>query len=389
MTPNTKYTVINITNVESLIKDKSFNEINSTMKEYGVDVRILKNIEENNVLNDLYLLAADKTATSLSNLQLECNGLIFEKNTNKIVCMAQNKFNNAPDNMSETILDSKYRMEYCEDGTVIRLYNYSNQWITSTTRCIDARKSYWSSEKTFDDMFWTIFDNSGYTINDLDISYTYSFIVIHKENRIVVNHKYNNLIYINRINNNTKEEDFTNYFYNDNPKRCIRRTKQIESNTIIHSPLDDYYHPDKRGVIIKVYDINTNSWKLYQHDFNNYITVKDIRGNVPLIRMRYLELLNEPEKLELLERYYPEHTMVFAMIKHCMNNLYKEIHNLYFQSHIKHNITVEESHKFYRTLRQLHGTFKKQGTIITLEEVIKKVNSFNPHIIKTLVGWVN
>ena len=280
-------------------------------------------------------------------------------------------------------------MEYCEDGTVIRLYNYDNEWYTATTRCIDARKSYWSSEKTFNDMFWEIFNNSGYEISQLDPSYTYSFILIHRENRIVVNHKYNNLIYINRVNNITKEEDFTNYFYNENPRRCIRRTKQIEVSSIINYPLDDYFLPEKRGIILKFLDTNTNSWKLYQYDFSSYSKIKEIRGNVPLIRMRYLELLNQPESLQLLEANYPENTMVFAMIKHCMNNLYKEVHNLYFQSHIKHTVTVEEDHKLYRTLKQLHGQYKKQGTIITLEEVIKKVNSLDKNVIKTLIGWVN
>lgn len=384
MTLNNKYTVINIDNIQALIHEKSFEDVKSIVEDYGVETRTVNTDDE---LSNLYLLASNKDATDLNNIQMECNGLIFEKNTNKIVCMAQNKFSDIK-NM-EGLDNSKFRMEYCEDGTVIRLYNYNGTWFTATSRCIDARKSYWSSEKTFNDMFWEIFNNSEYSIDDLDSSYTYSFILIHKENRIVVNHKYNNLIYINRVNNITKEEDFTNYFYNENPRRCIRRTKQIETNNVIHNPLDDYYQPDKRGVIIKVYESNTNSWKLYQYDFSAYLQIKEVRGNVPLIRMRYLELLNEPEKLDLLEKHYPEYNMVFSMIKHCMTKLYKEIHNLYYQSHIKHSITVEESHKFYKTLKQLHGQFKKQHTIITLEEVIKKVNSYDTHIIKTLLGWVN
>jgi hypothetical protein len=388
----TTYALIN--NIEALINNaSSFENIKEVASESGIQVRESK--EEK--LNNLYLLVTQRETCDLSPLQLECNGLILEKNTNKIVCMSQNKFVhiNKDSSQVEQIENlksqySKLRMEYCEDGTVIRLYNYEGQWYTATTRCIDARKSYWSSEKTFDDMFWEIFSASSYDIGYLDPLYTYSFILIHRENRIVVNHKYNNLIYINRINNETKEEDFTNYFYNEDPKRCIRRTKNIDvSSSVINYPLDDYYSPDKRGVIIKFLDNASNSWKLYQYDFNNYTQLKEVRGNVPLIRMRYLELLDQPDKLNILETNYPEHKMTFAMIKHCMNKLYKEVHNLYYQSHIKHNITVEETHKLYRTLKQLHGQYKKQGTIITLEEVIKKVNSLDKNIIKSLIGWQN
>lgn len=385
-------TLININNIQTLIGDNKFDNIKSIVSKYDIQVRTLKEEEEDSNLNNLYLLVTDKNVTDFSPIQLECNGLIFEKNTNKVVCMAQNKFNQIDSFESKNRENgsvNKLRLEYCEDGTVIRLYNYKEKWYTSTTRCIDARKSFWSSDKTFNDMFFEIMNKSGYDLKDFEVSHTYSFIIIHKDNRIVVDHKYNNLIYINRINNRTKEEDFTNYFYNDNPRRCIRRIKQIDIKNGIHSNLDDYYQYDKRGVVIKSYNDTTNSWELYQYDFNLYEKIKQVRGNVPLIRMRYLELLNEPENLALLETYYPEHQMIFAMIKHSINKLYKEIHNLYYQSHVKHSFTIEESHKFYKTLKQLHGIFKKQGVIITLDIVIQKVNSYDKRIIKSLLGWIN
>ena len=380
-------TYVSINNIQELInKADSFEKIKEIATESGIQVR------ENDTL---YLLVANKNEKTLTPLQTECNGLIFEKNTNKMVCMAQNKFINI-DNSSSQIEKiemlknehSKFRMEYCEDGTVIRLYNYQGEWYTATTKCIDAKNSYWSSQKTFDDMFWEIY-SSNYNIEELDPDYTYSFILIHKENRIVVNHKYNNLIYINRINNLTYEEDYINHFYNQTSHKFIRRTKQIDVSGDINYPLDEYYNEDKRGVILKFLDNTNNSWKLYQYDFNSYIKIKEVRGNVPLIRMRYLELLEQPEQLQLLEINYPEYIMLFTMIKHSMSKLYKEVHNLYFQSHIKHSVTVEDSHKLYKTLKQLHGQYKKQGTIITLEEVTKKINSLDKNVIKTLIGWVN
>lgn len=404
-------TKISINNIASIISQNShlnYDNLKSIFEEFGIEVREVRkqkisNENGENELSDLYLLVSKEQVTPL---QMECNGLILEKETNKVVCMCLNKFNKITNinaiNQIETIENlkvqyPKLRMEYCEDGTVIRLYNRNTgfgwndrlNWFTATTKCIDARKSYWSSEKTFDDMFWEIFDKSRYNIADLNVNCTYSFILLHRENRIVVNHRYNNLIYINSVHNETHEETFTNYFFNKDPKRCIRRTKQIDIISGIHYPLDDYYLPNKRGIILKFFDEINNKWSLWQYDFQQYGSVKEIRGNVPSIRMRYLELLNEPEKLAILEKEYPENQMLFAMIKHCMNNLYKRVHKLYFESHVKHSLTVTDTDPLFRTLKQLHAGYKKKNIIVTFDAVIEKVNSLNPNIISKLVGWVN
>lgn len=378
-------TTVSINNIEKLIKDNehaSFEELKEIFEASDIQVREVKD----NLFVNLYLLVSENALTPL---QIECNGLILEKNSNKIICMCQNKFNNI-ENYSEIeqlkTEYSQFRMEYSEDGTVIRLYYYNNNWYTATTKCINAKKSYWSSDKTFDDMFWEMFKVSSYNIDNLDIQCTYTFIIIHKDNRIVVNHQYNNLIYINSVNNVTKEENYTNYFYNDN---FIHRTQHIEVvDNQIHYPLDNYFNPTKRGIIIKFLNAE-NNWKIYQYDFKEYNIIKDVRGNVPLIRMRYLELLNEPEKLAILEYNYSEYYMLFTMIKHCMNNLYKEIHQLYFNSHIKHSITITEDHRLYKCMKQLHGIHKKQNVIITLEEVKKKVDTLDKNVIKTLLNWAD
>jgi hypothetical protein len=157
-------TFISINNIENIIKESgSFDNLKNIVKESGIEVREIEDEE----LSNLYLLVTDKNVdkNALTPLQMECNGIILEKNTNKIVCMCQNKFTDIVQHEGQVsqIEDlkrhySKFRMEYCEDGTVIRLYNYNNNWYTATTRCIDATKSYWSSEKTFNDMFWEIFN---------------------------------------------------------------------------------------------------------------------------------------------------------------------------------------------------------------------------------------
>ena len=375
---NLQTTYVNTSKLFNLINDKTFIQVKEILEPYNIRIRETES---------LYLLISNETVTPLD---IICNGIILEKETNRIICTPQNKLLEIDPTLQqeqiETLLDisTKMRMEYCEDATRISLYNYKDEWFTSTTKCIDAKTSFWSSNQSFDELFWETFDKD--FIDILDPEFTYTFLLVHKDNRIVVKHKFNNLIYVNRINNKTQIEDYTNYFYKDTPTRTIRRTQEINGYTI-NFPLDNYFLPNKRGIIIKF--LVTDYWISYQYDFSDYSRIKEIRGNVPLIRMRYLELLSDPETLFKLQSYYSENNFLFASIKHQIENLYKEVQKLYFDSHVKHNITVYESHPLFRTLKQLHAYYKNTGQHITLEEVKNKINSLDKNVIKKLLGWVN
>ena len=361
-------TTINIENVKGLIKDKSFDEIKVIMENCNVKVRECKTDE----LKNLYLLISENTQDPTP-LQIECNGLIIEKETNKIVCMCQNQMINLDsDFISFEPKNVKY--EYCEDGTIIRYFNYNNNWYTATTKCIDARKSYWSSEKTFNDMFFDIVGDNTY---DFSKDKTYIFILKHTENRIVVKHNENELVFVMSINNMTQEENEMDNSHFKHPIKLL-----IEQN----KSLNDFYNSKQRGIIVKIYN-EKKYWELYKYDFKEYTEKKNIRGNIPLIRMRYLELLNDPN-LPLLEKYYSENVLLFTMIKHCLNNLYKQVHQLYINSHVKHQITITNDNPLFQTLKQLHGFYKKTGNIITLDQVKDKINSLDPNIIKKLLKWV-
>jgi len=367
--------LIDVSEVKSFIQGKTFDEIKESAGAQGLRVRELSTQKA------LYLLIADNSENDTNPLHIQANGIILEKETNKIVCMCQNKFLplSSPSEQIETLtkLYPKYSLEYCEDGTLIRLYNYGGTWMTSTTKCIDAKFSYWKQrDQTFDSMFWNLFK---YNTADLNTDYTYVFVLISQDNRIVVNHASDSLIFVSKINNNDQIETSTE------PSFDFRETEKIEANGNLK--LDDHFNSDKRGLLIKFYDTDGKSI-LYKYDFKPYSRLKEVRGNVPLIRMRYLELLNNPSAIKMLEENYNEHTFLFQMAKHQLTNLYREIHQLYFDSHIKHAITVDDSHKFHRTLKQLHAQYKTTGRPITLEEVKNKVNTLDPNVLRQFLNWV-
>ena len=323
---------------------------------------------------------------NVSLLQKQANGIIFEKGTNKVVAMCQNKLEDIYDyNEAGMLIMDNYnkgndvRVEYCEDGTLIRLYYHRDTWNVATTRCIDAKRSFWSSNKSFDSMFWEIFDKT--LIESLDENFTYLFILLHKENRIVVRHKLNMLVYISRIHNTTFVEDHTNQFRNI---YGIKRPKLINLEDLDFRTM---FNPYKRGILIKICDKETGLWTFYKLDFENYRLVKRIRGNVPEIRMRFLELLSDPEGLALLERFYSEYHFMFIIIKSDLMKLVKSIHKLYIESHVKHSITVTEENQFFRTLKQLHAHYKTSQKPITFDEVRQKLFSMDKYVIKRFLAW--
>jgi len=307
------------------------------------------------------------------------NGVILEKETNKVVCACQNKIIESNFDDIKCLVDGKqFTVEYCEDGTVVRLYNYNGHWYTATNKCINGKDSYWSSYKTFDEMFWEIF-NPNY-LDTLDPTKTYIFILLHKDNRIVVKHKYNSLVYVCNINNNTLVEDYANAFKNDN---SILRPKHLECDNVrdIESLLKQV-NKFKRGLMVRVDD------KLYKLDYKDYLQVKNVRGNVPQIRMRYLELLKDPETLRQLEACYEEYFFTFAVIRESLHRLAKSIYRTYIDSHVKHVIQVKEDHPYHRTLRQLHAQYKTSQKPITFDDVFSKIQSLDKNVIKTLLKWV-
>lgn len=318
----------------------------------------------------------------------QANGLIFEKDTKRVICMCQNRLNDI-DNFEEVINlvqnnSHGVRIEYCEDGTIIRLYNYGGEWHTATTRCITANSSYWTGNKDFDTMFWETFDKN--LLETMDTNFTYVFVLLHRENRIVVKHNVNMLVYVSRINNSTYIEDFSNQFRN---VYGIKRPKlmDVEDFRNLGSDVNNFDCKFKRGILIKIFDKASKTWDLYKYDFERYKMIKSIRGNVPQIRMRYLELLNKPESLVLLEKFYTENTFMFTYIKAALLKLVKTVYRLYVESHIKHTVQVTQENLYYRTLRQLHAQYKLTNKPIGFTDVQDKIYSLDKMVIKKLLAW--
>jgi hypothetical protein len=335
---------------------------------------------------NLYLIVrADYNMCPTADLEKQANGVIFEKNTNKIVCMAQPSIIDVSniDVIGKALEDSAACIEACEDGTVIRLYHYNGKWRTATTRCIDGSQSRWSSQKSFDEMFWEIFGHD--FLDTLDSNYTYIFIMLHSENTIVVHHAKNELVLLDKVHNETLCEDtcekllaHPNVRAPINVRDAMHNLQAVEAGCVGLQNV--------RGIVVRMKE--KNSWVSFKYDFPLYSRVKQVRGNTPCVRNRILELLKDPKSLQCLEEHYPEYRMLVALARHSLANTVKTIHKLYVVSHIKHLIQVGEDNIYHRTLKQLHAQYKNTKTPITYNDVMVKVSNLDTHVLKSFFGWV-
>lgn len=332
-----------------------------------------------------------ETGTSADTNLSYCNSLIFEKESNRLVCadskriidytlmseLEENEFKNG---------ESDVQLEYCEDGTIIRLYNYNDTWYTSTAKCIDGRISYWSGFKSFDEMFWETLDRS--FLKHFDKDYTYVYVLRHVDNRIVVKHTCNSLVFISKV----KNEVVNNHLeVMDSISELEMCTEVRFPNIYVSKPLEavnmaytqEVYDNTKRGILLK------RNGRIYKNDFIQFTVMKDIRGNVPSIRWRYIELLNNQTMLENLITNYPEHYFVFEFVAKSLEKLTMSIFKLYVQTHVKRQFVIEEEHLFHQTLRQLHGFYKKTNTVITPDIIREKLCTYDKIVLKKLLQWVN
>lgn len=373
---------VNITSVLSFVQDKTFDELKRDSGEKYV-VKEKKDSDQ----SDLYLIAS---TSGEDDFYYQCNGLIFEKNTNKLVCAAQNRFHDVNQEELQEVVKSKLdsnravvvstpnqaRVEYCEDGTVVRLYYHGERWYTATARCMNAADSFWASSKTFDEMFWEVFDEQH--LKTLDKTFTYVFVLVHSDNRIVVRHKNNGLVYISRINNQTLKEDYMNIF-----QGMVWRPRYVPHFEL--DAMNDYYLPFKRGILVKLFDNITESWNVYKIDFEQFTAMKAIRGNVPDIKFRYLELMQDTESAITLQKYYSEYKHEFKMARDAMFKLVKEIHKLYVDSHIKHVVSVTDENEHHRTLKQLHAQYKNTNKPITYQDVQNRLCSLHQTTLRKML----
>ena len=120
-----------------------------------------------------------------------------------------------------------------------------------------------------------------------------------------------------------------------------------------------------------------------------YELVRQIRGNQPKLKYRYLELRKSSQVGEFL-KYFPEHADAFKTFQSSIHSYTNELYRLYVCLNIRKTITLDAIDEKYKvSLKRLHFFYKEElkpkNQHLTQQRVIQYVNELHNSILMATV----
>lgn len=280
------------------------------------------------------------------------------------------------------------------DGTMINLFwsEVANEWMINTKSNLGANSHFFvvpmasqsKSQHTmsFRDMFFEALGE--FSLNTLDKSYSYSFVLQHPMNRIVcpVISPTLYIVGIYHLNGNVvtpidvySYKGFKNAHNVCKPRRYeASKYEELCYRFAGRNPLA----PTPYNIMgIVVYHPQSGHRTKLRNPTYEY--VKALRGNNPRLDYRYLELRGSNRVKEYL-MYFPEHSQAFSEYRNKIHTFTTHLYKNYVDCYILKKNKLSYFSTQYKTnmynLHQLYlSTYKPAGQYVTYSSVIKFVNS--------------
>lgn len=331
----------------------------------------------------LYHYNNDAVDINSNPLLKQIRGIVFDENENLIMrgFPYTPEFLHDDPNLGAHIGNiAQYQTCLSFEGTIVRVFFYKNKWYVSTHKKIDADNSYWASrDVSFGELFRQAVDQT--------IAYPDSFLKMFMQGKGIANCTHETFFDVldkqkqymflleprgeNRIvaatgisvpmqHVGTFIENhfcFDDYIGISKPARL--QFQSIEDLTTFVAGIDPLW---AQGVLL----MSPNGF--FKVTSKMYAFLYQLRGNQPNLKMRFLELRNEPARIEAFMRLYPEFTSIFTDLQKKLDNLIKIIHTAYVNRFIQKKMTVLPQPQYF-FLSKVHNNYKETGIKTTLERV--------------------
>ncbi len=321
-------------------------------------------IKEDEMYPTLYLVCqTDNTPQDISFVK-DCNGIIMEKGTNKIICYTFPK-GVEMEGVDPKIDQTKSHLEIAIEGALIRLFHYNDMWIVSTKKCINAKRAKWLTHKSFEEMFQEVFPME--ILGGLDVNESYSFILCHPENSMVVQYPTAQLYHISTRNMTTMMECEKDIGIAKVPRHGDISILSTLSTTT---------------------DLTMEGYMLVDENFNRqkfmspiYKRAREVWGNTNYRFFRYLELRKEGnDKMVEYLTFFPGDQVKFMGYEQEIIALAQEILQVYLDRHVHRN-GVEIPQYYKRLIYDLHGEFLKTRVMTNLPKVMEWIEKLDAKLV--------
>ncbi len=306
----------------------------------------------------------------------------------------------AIDEFKETFkVDECFAEEFIE-GTMINVFydKEDEHWEIATKSSIGAKVKFFDNVPLFSDLFYEVCAYNRFDINQLDKSYSYTFVMQHPANRIVMPIVYPALYLIRayQIDKvNIREVDFSeiynsslgNYLSTCNIRPPIRYPllsfDDIEK--YFASMNSAYYYPG-----IMIYHSSGERAKVRNPTYEG---VKILRGNQPKLQYQYLSLRKAGKVRDYL-MYYPENKHAFSQFRELVHKYTDSLYANYVDCYIKKMRTLKEYPSEYRTnMFMLHKLYldelREKKDYISRSKVVEFVNNMEPAHLMHVLNYNN
>lgn len=242
----------------------------------------------------------------------EARGLILEKGTWNVVRCGFFRFFNLDEANADTIEWASATATRKEDGTLIFVYSYDNEWHVGTRSTFDAEEApiQYPNYKSFKDLFDDVATQVGFDFSKLNPNHTTCLELCANANRIVVSYDKPQLFHILTRDNSTLEELDVNIGL---PKPA----QYILENEQDYRDLVNSFDSNTEGIVIK--DAKNHRVKLKTL---KYFELHRSINNHNVSVEYALELIRTGEDVEFLT-YFEEYTPFFEKIR----KKWKEVQN--------------------------------------------------------------
>jgi hypothetical protein len=212
------------------------------------------------------------------------------------------------------------------EGTVVRLY-YTDEWMLSTHKKLDARRSRWAGPT-----FGEIFDSANIDLDALDKDMCYAYMLTHPENRLVCDCKETQVRLL---------AVFTGVEFDLAPSNQQLAMSEVEA-----------YLTGQKKIDITRYTgvITCSENKCVRYVSEEYMKKRNIRGNEPNVKLRYLQLRideKSDEKVSMLRKLFPEKEEVFDMCDNAIDILSAYLFECYERRYVKNEFIKVPQEDFH------------------------------------------
>jgi len=286
-----------------------------------------------------------------------CKGAIINTETNKVVCLPPQKCLEKY-TFSDVLIENKdnFILQPLIDGTMINMFYHKDEWLISTRSFIGG-KNKWDQELSFKKMF----DECKEKINmeELNKNNSYSFVLQHKENRIISEIVDNNIILVEEysfVDNIPNVVDFQGKY------ETIMSIKNNDMN-VLNESMGKTFNFQFKGFTLK------NNEKRINIINNEYQRAHDIKMecNYNNKLLSYIYLRNNNLLKDYLA-YFNDDGLLFDKYRNIIYIMKNELYDCYVKFFIKKVIEKKQiPFQLKPLVYDLHTIYKQDKKKITNE----------------------